>query len=142
MNSLAQHRPVVEVYKFAVLLPPEHAPRMQVRDVRRTPCMMHRTSQRKHRDVPQSSVAVATHTTDANIVVARLEMNNGVVFRVADAARPLFRHQAILNFMKDSAIMPGMVKLRRGRGSLDSTRRPLLPAPRDGDALPLPPIFS
>jgi hypothetical protein len=35
-----------------------------------------------------------------------------------------------------------MVQLGRDRGSLDSTRRPLLSAARDGDALPLPPIFG
>ena len=87
-------------------------------------------------------MAVATHTADADVVVARLQVYDRVIVGIADAAAARLSQQAILNFMKDSAIMPGMVKLRRDRGSLDSTRRPLLPAPRDGDALPLPPIFS
>ena len=87
-------------------------------------------------------MTIRPHTTDADVVVARLEVYNSIVLGVTNTARSLLRQKSILYFMKDSAIMPGMVKFGRDRGGLDSTRRPLLSSPRDGDALPLPSIFS
>ena len=87
-------------------------------------------------------MTIRPHTTDADVVVARLEVNDRVVLGVTNTARSLLRHKSILDLVEDSAIMPGMVKLRRDRGSLDSTRRPLLSAPRHGDPLPLPPVLG
>ena len=87
-------------------------------------------------------MAVATHTADADVVVARLEVNDRVVLGVTNTARSLLRHKSILDLVEDSAIMPGMVKLGRNRGGLDGAWRPLLSAARDGDPLPLPSIFS
>ena len=76
-------------------------------------------------------MTIRPHTTDADVVVARLQVYDRVIVGIADAAAPRLSEQAILNFMKDSAIMPCMIKFGRDRGGLDSTRRPLLPAPRD-----------
>ena len=87
-------------------------------------------------------MTIRPHTTDADVVVARLQVYDRVIVGIADAAAARLSQQAILNFMKDSAIMPGMVKFGRDRGSLDGAWRPLLSAPRHGDALPLPSIFG
>ena len=76
-------------------------------------------------------MAVATHTANADVVVARLEVYNSIVLGVTNAARPLFRHKSVLDFMKDSAIMRRVTKFGGDRRSLDSFRRPLLPAPCD-----------
>ena len=76
-------------------------------------------------------MTIRPHTTDADVVVARLQVYDRVIVGIADAAAARLSQQAILNFMKDSAIMPGMVKFGRDRGSLDGAWRPLLPAPRD-----------
>ena len=93
--------------------------------------MMHRTSQRKHRDVTQSSVAVATHTADANIVVARLEVYNSIFLGITDATAPLFREEAVLDLVEEPPIVSCVVQLRRDRGGLDGAWSPLLSAPRD-----------
>ena len=92
---------------------------------------MHRTSQRKHRDVSQSSVAVATHTADANIVVARLEVYNSIFLGITDATAPLFREEAVLDLVEEPPIVSCVVQLRRDRGGLDGAWSPLLSAPRD-----------
>jgi len=69
-------------------------------------------------------------------------MYNSIVLGVTNATAPLFREQTVLDLVEEPSVVPGMVKFGRDRGGLDSTRRPLLPAPRHGDPLPLPSIFS
>jgi len=69
-------------------------------------------------------------------------MNDRVVLGVTDAAAARLSHKPILNFVEEPPIVPCMIKLGRDRGGLDSTRRPLLSAPRHGDPLPLPSIFG
>ena len=76
-------------------------------------------------------MAVATHTADANIVVAGLEVYNSIFLGVTNTTAPLFREEAVLDLVEEPPVVPGMVKFGRNRGSLDSTRRPLLSAPRD-----------
>ena len=87
-------------------------------------------------------MAVATHTADAHVVVARLEMYNSIVLGVTNATAPLFCEEAVLDLVEEPPIVPRVVQLGRDRGSLDGAWRPLLSAPRDGDALPLPSIFG
>ena len=87
-------------------------------------------------------MTIRPHTTDADVVVARLEVYNSIVLGVTNATAPLFREEAVLDLVEEPPVVPGMVKFGRNRGSLDSTRRPLLSAPRHGDPLPLPSIFS
>ena len=55
-------------------------------------------------------MTIRPHTTDADVVVARLQVYDRVIVGIADAAAARLSQQAILNFMKDSAIMPGMVQ--------------------------------
>jgi hypothetical protein len=69
-------------------------------------------------------------------------MNDRVIFRITDATVPLFREETVLDLVEEPPVVPRVIQLGRDRGGLDSTRRPLLPAARDGDALPLPSIFS
>jgi len=67
---------------------------------------------------------------------------NGIVFRVTDAAAALLSHKSILDLVEEPSVVPGMVKFGRDRCSFHGAWRPLLSAARDGDALPLPSIFS
>ena len=55
-------------------------------------------------------MTIRPHTTDADVVVARLQVYDRVIVGIADAAAARLSQQAILNFMKDSAIMPCMVQ--------------------------------
>ena len=87
-------------------------------------------------------MTIRPHTTDADVVVARLQVYDRILLGVTDATRSLLRQKSILDFVEDSAVMRRVIKFGRDRGGLDSTRRPLLPAARDGDPLPLPSIFS
>ena len=87
-------------------------------------------------------MTVATHTADANIVVAGLEVYNSIVLGITNAAAARLSHNPILNFVEEPPIVPCMIKLGRDRGSLDGAWGPLLSAPRHGDALPLPSIFG
>jgi len=75
-------------------------------------------------------------------MIARLEVYNSIVIGVTNAARPLFRHEAVLDLVEEPPVVPRVIQLGRDRGSLDGAWRPLLSAPRHGDALPLPSIFG
>ena len=131
MYTFTEHGPVVELHELAVLLAAQHASCMQIRYICGTPSVVHRAPKGKHRDVPQSRMAVATHTADADVVVARLEVYNSIIIGVTDATRSLFRHKSVLDFVEDSAVMRRVTKFGGDRRSLDSLRRPLLPAPCD-----------
>ena len=75
-------------------------------------------------------------------MIARLEVYNSIVLGITNTARSLLRQKPILDFVEEPTIMPCMIKLRRDGCGLDGAWRPLLSAARDGDALPLPSIFS
>ena len=76
-------------------------------------------------------MAVATHTADANIVVARLEVYNSIFLGITDATAPLFREETVLDLVEEPPIVSCVVQFGRDRGGLDGAWRPLLSAPRD-----------
>ena len=76
-------------------------------------------------------MAVATHTADANIVVAGLEVYNSIFLGVTNTTAPFFREEAVLDLVEEPPIVSCVVQFGRDRGSLDGARSPLLSAPRD-----------
>ena len=76
VDALSQNRAVVEVYELPIFLPPEHAPRMQIRYICGAAGVMHRTA--KGKPVWKSNLGAPLSTRHIPMTSRRLRLLDGV----------------------------------------------------------------